>query len=69
MRRSRLRATMDVVAVIVVALYLLPFLWIILTAIKPTTEINSLVPVWVFSPTFEHFAEVFQRFHFGSSPD
>ena len=67
MTRSPLRRMMDVVTVMVVAIYLLPLLWIILTAIKPTPDINSLQPVWVFEPTLEHFAEGFNRFAFGRS--
>lgn len=67
MTRSPLRRTMDVVTVFVVAMYLTPLLWIILTAIKPTPDINSLTPVWVFEPTLEHFAEGFNRFAFGRS--
>ena len=48
-----------------VACWLLPVLWIALTSIKPTAEINSLVPVlWGFSPTLEHYSQLFDRFEF-----
>jgi multiple sugar transport system permease protein len=62
--RSPMRKVLDVAAVVVVAAYLLPLMWIVLTAIKPTADINSPVPVWSFTPTFEHFLEGFRRFGF-----
>ena len=62
--RSPMKRTLDIVAVFVVAVYLLPLFWIALTAIKPTADINSRVPVWVFEPTLQHFAEGFRRFGF-----
>jgi multiple sugar transport system permease protein len=55
----------DVVACTAVAFWLLPVAWIALTSIKPTTEINSVQPVfWGFTPTLEHYSELFQRFEF-----
>lgn len=62
--RRPLARTFDVAAALVVGLYLLPLFWIGLTAIKPTADINSAVPVWTFQPTLEHFVEDFQRFGF-----
>jgi len=55
----------DFVACTVVAFWLLPVAWIALTSIKPTTEINSVRPVfWGFAPTSEHYGELFKRFEF-----
>lgn len=65
--RSPIRRVFDVVAVFVVAIYLAPIYWIGLTSIKPTTDINSRVPVWSFEPTMEHYVEAFTRFEFGKA--
>jgi multiple sugar transport system permease protein len=63
--RSPGRIFRDVVAVTVVAVWLMPVLWIALTSIKPTTAINSRVPVfWSFAPTTSHYLELFERFEF-----
>src|SRR5262249_19691614 len=64
--RTPLRRVLDVVAVAIVAFWLLPVMWIGLTSIKPTTEINSAVPVFYsFTPTLEHYYALFDRFEFG----
>ena len=65
--RSPLRKTLNVVAIFVVAVYLAPLYWIMLTSIKPTKDINSLVPVWSFQPTLEHYIGDFERFDFGKA--
>jgi len=55
----------DVLACAAVAFWLLPVAWIALTSIKPTAEINSVKPVfWGFTPTMEHYGELFNRFEF-----
>ncbi|MBM3516401.1 MAG: carbohydrate ABC transporter permease [Alphaproteobacteria bacterium] len=62
--RSPLRRAFDVAAVFIVALYLAPIYWVVLTSIKPTIAINSAKPVWSFEPTWEHYREAFVRFEF-----
>ena len=62
--RSPLRRAFDVVAVFVVAIYLAPIYWIVLTSIKPMKDINSKDPVWLFTPTLEHYVQAFERFDF-----
>ena len=64
MNRGPLRRAFNVAAVFIVALYLAPIYWIVLTSIKPTRDINSKTPVWDFTPTLEHYAEAFGRFEF-----
>jgi multiple sugar transport system permease protein len=49
----------------VVAVYLAPIYWVAITSIKPTVAINSSTPVWNFTPTAEHYIEIFARFEFG----
>ena len=45
--------------VIVTALALVPFLWLILTAFKERTDILSPTPTLLFSPTWSNFYEAF----------
>jgi multiple sugar transport system permease protein len=64
MRSSPLRRTFDVLAVFVVATWLFPIYWVLLTSVKPPQVINSSVPVFVFNPTLENYRELFGRFEF-----
>ena len=64
--RSPLRRALDVLLVAIIAFWLLPVMWVGLTSIKPTNEINSAVPVFYsFTPTLEHYYTLFDRFEFG----
>jgi multiple sugar transport system permease protein len=64
-RRSDSRA-LKLLAVAVVIVWLLPVLWVMLTSIKPTALINSAEPTFfLFTPTAEHYVEIFTRFGFG----
>lgn len=50
----------------VVAFFLLPFYIMVTNALKPEVLINASPPVFLFSPTLAHFAEVFRRYPFVS---
>jgi multiple sugar transport system permease protein len=52
------------VAVFVVALWLFPVYWILLTSFKPIQEINSAVPTFIFTPTAENYQDLFTKFDF-----
>jgi multiple sugar transport system permease protein len=52
------------ITVALVALWLFPIYWLILTSIKPTEEINSAVPIFLFHPTLENYGDLFARFNF-----
>ncbi|MDF5753211.1 carbohydrate ABC transporter permease [Spongiactinospora sp. TRM90649] len=57
MRRARLVA--NTVAVVTALVTLFPIYWMVLSALKPAGEIQSLqVRPWTFAPTFEHFQRV-----------
>ena len=43
-------------------LYLSPFLWVLLIAIKPPGITFAIPPVWNFKPTLEHFKMLFTSF-------
>jgi multiple sugar transport system permease protein len=49
----------------VVAVWLFPVLWMILTSFKPGDQIASRVPILVFDPTLEHYHILMNVYHFG----
>jgi multiple sugar transport system permease protein len=51
-------------AVFVVGLWLFPVYWILLTSFKPIREINSAIPVFIFTPTTENYSDLFAKFDF-----
>jgi len=65
--RTPLRRALDFAAIFVVAVYLAPLYWIVMTSIKPTKAINAAVPQFTFEPTLDHYYEVFERFNFASA--
>ncbi len=48
----------------IVLLWLFPVYWIVLTSFKPTVEINSAIPSFVFTPTLENYRDLFAQFEF-----
>ena len=52
-------------AMIVIAVWLFPVLWMILTSFKPSDQIASRVPVVVFEPTLDHYRVLIDVYHFG----
>lgn len=50
-----------VILLFLVSLYCLgPFLWQIITSLKPTAELTALPPILPHSPTIEHYAAIFK---------
>lgn len=47
------------VIVTILALALTPYLWLLLTSFKTRLDALSGTPVWLFTPTFEHYPAVF----------
>ena len=55
----------NVLAVVVVVLWLIPVAWVALNSVKPTNVINAETPTFYsFEPTGEHYVEIFDRFLF-----
>lgn len=67
--RKRLGVNASALVLTVVAVVmLLPMLWMALTSIKPDSGIFSKTPLrWPESLTFDHYANLFTQFHFGTS--
>jgi len=55
---------LKIAAAVVVLIWLFPVYWIVLTSFKPIREINSLVPVFRFSPTLGNYRDLFAQFGF-----
>lgn len=65
MRTAIYARALNLLAVIVVAVWLIPVLWVGLTSIKPTAVINAPEPTfYAFQPTADHYVEIFGRFRF-----
>lgn len=65
MRPTPYTRALNVLAVLVVLIWLVPVMWVALTSIKPTAVINAAEPTFVaFEPTGEHYVEIFERFRF-----
>jgi multiple sugar transport system permease protein len=54
----------SVAATFVVGLWLFPVYWIVLTSFKPTVDINSAVPKFIFAPTSENYEDLFLKYDF-----
>jgi multiple sugar transport system permease protein len=49
---------LNIVTVLVLVAFLLPFIWLIITSLKTSADIWSRPPVWVFKPTLDNYLEV-----------
>lgn len=47
------------VVIVVLVVFLTPYLWIIMTSFKTRLDALADVPVWAFKPTFEHYPKIF----------
>jgi multiple sugar transport system permease protein len=53
----RIAAFAVVIAVLVIALA--PYIWIVLTSFKTRVDALADTPIWIFTPTFDHYPKVF----------
>ena len=57
-RRRLVRAGWNVLGLVVAAVVIFPVFWMVSTAFKPDSEVNSLTPTWITtSPTLDHFRD------------
>lgn len=50
---------------VLLAFFLFPIYWMISTSLKPAEDILTRPPVWVFTPTFDHYRFAFTEANFG----
>ena len=55
---------LKVAAVLVVAAWLFPVYWIVLTSFKPASEINNPTPTFLATPTLDNYRDLFGQFDF-----
>jgi polyol transport system permease protein len=58
-RRKLQNSVWGVVAWIAGIVFVFPVIWMVLTSLKQAKDVTTNPPVWFFTPTFEHFANVF----------
>lgn len=56
---------LKVAAVLVIAAWLFPVYWIVLTSFKPPVEINNPTPTFLATPTLDNYRDLFGQFAFG----
>ncbi len=59
--RTLKRIGIFVLIVVVIAILLFPFYWMVLTSLRSQVDNVSRVPVWWFTPTFENYRNVIAR--------
>ena len=58
MRRSWRMAALALIVVVLV-ITLTPYLWLVMTSFKTRLDALADVPIWLFTPTLEHYPKVF----------
>jgi sorbitol/mannitol transport system permease protein len=58
--RHRIQGSIwGVVAWLAGIIFVFPVIWMVLTSLKQAKDVTTNPPVWFFTPTFEHYANVF----------
>jgi sorbitol/mannitol transport system permease protein len=58
--RHRIQGSIwGVVAWLAGIIFVFPVIWMVLTSLKQAKDVTTNPPVWFFTPTFDHFANVF----------
>lgn len=64
-RRVLTNVLVEAATVLVLAVFLLPVFYLLLTSIKTQVDAFKYPPVWIFRPTFSNYREVFELYPFG----
>jgi len=56
---------LNVLAIIIVFLFLFPYLFMVSSAFKSRLDTFAYPPVWIFVPSFENFRAIFEDIHIG----
>ncbi|BDG59135.1 carbohydrate ABC transporter permease [Caldinitratiruptor microaerophilus] len=70
MSRGRLRTLVSVLhglgVAVVLAVFLFPFAWMVMSSFKTQVQITATPPQWIWQPTLENYVEVLQAQRFGT---
>lgn len=55
----RLSISAHIMALALSVVFLFPFIWLLMSAVKPDELLKQWPPVWVFTPTLKHIRELF----------
>jgi multiple sugar transport system permease protein len=67
-KKSMLRRIGEALLLVIVAVFcLFPIYWILATSFKPASDVFSIPPRWIFTPTLEAYRRVFQLSPFAES--
>jgi len=63
LRKKLPELILNIVAIIIVFLFLFPYLFMVTSAFKTRLETFAYPPVWIFTPTLENFKAIFEDIH------
>jgi multiple sugar transport system permease protein len=55
---------LKIAAILIIAVWLFPVYWIVLTSLKPLGEINRSIPTFFFIPNLDNYWDLFSQFRF-----
>ncbi len=56
----------NILVILVLIVFMFPILMIFLTSIKTRADALAVPPVWIFTPTFSNYTDIFQQYPFSS---
>lgn len=56
----------NILVILVLVVFMFPIVMIFLTSIKTRADALAVPPVWVFTPTFSNYTDIFQQYPFSS---
>lgn len=65
-KRTRQRLILALFALLVLAPFLFPFVWMLMGSFKAEVDYMASPPVWIFRPTVESYRQVFAESDFGT---
>ena len=65
LRKKLPEVFLNVIAIVIVCLFLFPYLFMVTSAFKTRMETFAYPPVWIFTPTLENFRAIFENIQIG----
>jgi multiple sugar transport system permease protein len=61
LRRWRERVLFYGTLAVLLAFFLFPFVWMVLSSLKTNVQVTAFPPLWLFWPTFQNYVDVFAK--------